>query len=79
MGDIPFRSFKLGDVSLRGPKRFRSKTEVFCNIGNPHAVGQKPITFYRQVDWVRKDPKGFSKVTPWVDESPRFDESCAKM
>ena len=23
--------------------------EVFCNIGNPHAVGQKPISFYRQV------------------------------
>jgi len=22
---------------------------VFCNIGNPHAVGQKPITFIRQV------------------------------
>jgi alanine transaminase len=22
---------------------------IFCNIGNPHAVNQKPITFYRQV------------------------------
>ena len=22
--------------------------QVFCNIGNPHAVQQKPITFYRQ-------------------------------
>ena len=22
---------------------------VFCNIGNPQAVGQKPITFIRQV------------------------------
>jgi len=25
------------------------KEMVFCNIGNPHAVKQKPITFYRQV------------------------------
>jgi len=22
---------------------------ILCNIGNPHAVKQKPITFYRQV------------------------------
>lgn len=22
---------------------------VFSNLGNPHAVGQKPITYYRQV------------------------------
>ena len=69
MGEIPFRSFKLGDVSLL-VQTVRSETEVFCNIGNPHAVGQKPITFYRQVDWVWKVVKGVT---------PRFDESCAKM
>lgn len=22
---------------------------LYCNIGNPQSVGQKPITFYRQV------------------------------
>lgn len=59
MGEIPFRSFNCGDVSLLVQTvRF---CEVFCNIGNPHAVGQKPITFYRQVDWVRKVVKGHSQ------------------
>eukprot|EP00961_Rhodomonas_salina_P081169 1091588-Rhodomonas_salina.1 len=36
---------------------------LFCNIGNPHSVGQKPITFYRQVlalvdcPWLLDDPR----------------------
>jgi aspartate/methionine/tyrosine aminotransferase len=30
-------------------KRSDFEKVVFCNIGNPHAVGQKPITFIRQV------------------------------
>jgi len=30
-------------------KRTDFEKIVFCNIGNPHAVGQKPITFIRQV------------------------------
>jgi hypothetical protein len=27
----------------------QGKKIIFTNVGNPHAVGQKPITFYRQV------------------------------
>ena len=40
-----------------------SKPEVFCNIGNPHAVGQKPITFYRQAKIGGWQLRRFSKVT----------------
>ena len=32
--------------------------QVFCNIGNPHAVQQKPITFFRQARGAGpKEPK----------------------
>ena len=47
-----------GELSLIGEQMQKEIDEgkrhdfdkiVFCNIGNPQAVGQKPITFYRQV------------------------------
>eukprot|EP00833_Pecoramyces_ruminatium_P009903 jgi/Orpsp1_1/1183935/evm.model.c7180000087287.1 len=34
---------------INSGKRSDFEKIVFCNIGNPHAVGQKPITFIRQV------------------------------
>jgi len=34
---------------INSGKRTDFEKVVFCNIGNPHAVGQKPITFIRQV------------------------------
>jgi aspartate/methionine/tyrosine aminotransferase len=34
---------------INAGKRSDFEKIVFCNIGNPHAVGQKPITFIRQV------------------------------
>jgi len=34
---------------INSGKRTDFEKIVFCNIGNPHAVGQKPITFVRQV------------------------------
>jgi aspartate/methionine/tyrosine aminotransferase len=30
---------------------------IFCNIGNPQALGQKPISFYRQVLGLIEDPQ----------------------
>ena len=30
-------------------KKFPFDKVVMCNIGNPQALGQKPITFFRQV------------------------------
>lgn len=31
------------------PVAKKGKKIIYTNIGNPHAVGQKPITYYRQV------------------------------
>ncbi len=30
--------------------RGRGVQVLYCNIGNPHSLGQKPITYYREVD-----------------------------
>jgi alanine transaminase len=36
---------------------------LFCNIGNPQSVGQKPISFFREVialtdcPWLLDDPR----------------------
>jgi alanine transaminase len=40
-----------GEISkqLKEGKSFPFKKVVMCNIGNPQALGQKPITFFRQV------------------------------
>ena len=44
------------EYAVRGPLYHKAselkkqgKTIIPCNIGNPQALGQKPITFYRQV------------------------------
>lgn len=39
-----------GEVVMKADKLKSEGREIlFTNIGNPHGVGQKPITFYRQV------------------------------
>jgi alanine transaminase len=39
-----------GEVVMRADKlAAEGRTIIYTNIGNPHAVGQTPITFYRQV------------------------------
>ena len=39
-----------GDVVIRADTLAAQGNEIiFCNIGNPHQVGQAPITYYRQV------------------------------
>jgi len=39
-----------GEVVMRADKLAAEGREIiYTNVGNPHAVGQKPITFYRQV------------------------------
>lgn len=40
-----------GEIYLEAEKLRRQGVEItFTNVGNPHALGQKPITFTRQVD-----------------------------
>ena len=47
-GDIVVRAGEIGKELKKG-KKFPFTDLVMCNIGNPQALGQKPITFYRQV------------------------------
>ncbi len=51
------------EYAVRGPiphKALQMKRQgrdvIFCNIGNPHALGQKPLTYYRQVLSLLEDP-----------------------
>ena len=47
-GDIVVRAGEIGK-ELKAGKKFPFTDLVMCNIGNPQALGQKPVTFYRQV------------------------------
>ena len=44
------------EYAVRGPLAIRAaelvkqgRDIILCNLGNPQALGQKPITFYRQI------------------------------
>lgn len=47
-GELVIRALAHQQAIKRGESRPFDKL-VFCNIGNPHELGQKPITFFRQV------------------------------
>ena len=47
-GDIVVRAGEI-DKELKAGKKYPFTDLVMCNIGNPQALGQKPVTFYRQV------------------------------
>lgn len=43
---------KAGEIERElksDPSKYPFDKVVMCNIGNPQSLGQKPITFYRQV------------------------------
>jgi len=48
-GAIPIRSDQIKDELAKNPSAFPFTQVVQCNIGNPQQLGQKPITFFRQV------------------------------
>lgn len=50
-GAIVSRSMEIGKLLLTedGKKTFPFKNIISCNIGNPHALGQKSLTFIRDV------------------------------
>lgn len=49
-----------GEIYLAATERIKAGKEViFTNVGNPHGLGQKPLTFLRQVR--QANPP----VTPW--------------
>lgn len=48
-GRLAIRSEELKADLERNPSKYPFKSIINCNIGNPQALDQKPITFYRQV------------------------------
>ncbi|CAL1131779.1 unnamed protein product [Cladocopium goreaui] len=63
-GAVPARAGELAQ-QLKAGEKLPFDRLVFCNIGNPHAVGQKPITFYRQVAAAVTDPSLLSAGVTW--------------
>uniref|UniRef100_A0A6T8PJA8 Calmodulin n=1 Tax=Hemiselmis andersenii TaxID=464988 RepID=A0A6T8PJA8_HEMAN len=49
-GLVPITAERIQQEINQGKGQSKPFDEVlYCNIGNPHSVGQKPITFYREV------------------------------
>ncbi|WIA15264.1 hypothetical protein OEZ86_003901 [Tetradesmus obliquus] len=48
-GEIVRRAQLLEDELQAGKRKFPFEKVVWCNIGNPQILGQKPITYFRQV------------------------------
>ena len=58
------------EYAVRGPipqraaeMREQGKTIIPCNIGNPQALGQSPISFYRQVLSLIEEPSRIERET----------------
>ncbi|KAI7892744.1 pyridoxal phosphate-dependent transferase [Mucor mucedo] len=48
-GALPIRAEALSAQLKKDPSKLNFDKVVFCNIGNPQQLNQKPITFFRQV------------------------------
>lgn len=48
-GEVPMRAAVLEQELRERPGEFPFDHVLYCNIGNPQAVGQQPLTFVRQV------------------------------
>src|SRR4051812_6050057 len=48
-GPIVTRSLELSNQLKENPSSLSFKKIVSCNIGNPHSLGQKPLSFMRDV------------------------------
>ena len=48
-GEVPLAAGKIAQRLAEGDKSYPFSEILYCNIGNPQSVGQKPITYYRQV------------------------------
>jgi len=48
-GEVPLTAGKIAAKLANGDKSYPFDEILYCNIGNPQSVGQKPITYYRQV------------------------------
>eukprot|EP00239_Pterosperma_sp_CCMP1384_P002945 CAMPEP_0197849438 /NCGR_PEP_ID=MMETSP1438-20131217/12073_1 /TAXON_ID=1461541 /ORGANISM="Pterosperma sp., Strain CCMP1384" /LENGTH=515 /DNA_ID=CAMNT_0043462123 /DNA_START=190 /DNA_END=1737 /DNA_ORIENTATION=- len=48
-GQVPIAAERIVQELKSGNSTRPYKEVLFCNIGNPHSVGQKPISWYREV------------------------------
>jgi alanine transaminase len=48
-GRVVARAQEIEEELKRGSSTRKFDKIIYCNIGNPHALGQKPVTFIRQV------------------------------
>mmetsp|Transcript_27798 Transcript_27798/g.60801 ORF Transcript_27798/g.60801 Transcript_27798/m.60801 type:complete len:515 (-) Transcript_27798:349-1893(-) len=48
-GEVPITAEKIQKELSSGSSKRPYSEILYCNIGNPHSVGQQPITWYRQV------------------------------
>ncbi|CAN0390470.1 unnamed protein product, partial [Hapterophycus canaliculatus] len=56
-----------GEIYLAATERIKAGKEViFTNVGNPHGLGQKPLTFLRQVMAL--------VMAPFLLEDPRVND-----
>ena len=60
-GPIPQRAAEL---------RAQGKQTIPCNIGNPQALGQRPITYYRQVLSLLEDPSRIARERKLAAAAP---------
>ncbi|OLY80999.1 Alanine aminotransferase 2 [Smittium mucronatum] len=56
-GALPIRAEKIQSQLRSDPSAFDFKKVVFCNIGNPQQLEQKPLTFLRQVSSLVEYPE----------------------
>ena len=69
---------KAGEIEAdlaANPGKYPFDKIVMCNIGNPQSLGQKPITFYRQVlalcDYPGVRPATDPRTAPASPRAPR--------
>ncbi|KAI8989375.1 pyridoxal phosphate-dependent transferase [Pilobolus umbonatus] len=56
-GALPIRAEALAQQLKVDPSKVNFDKVVFCNIGNPQQLNQKPITFFRQVASLCENPE----------------------
>ncbi|KAG1149707.1 hypothetical protein G6F37_000988 [Rhizopus arrhizus] len=56
-GTLPIRAEALSKQLKTDPSKLTFDKVIFCNIGNPQQLNQKPITFFRQVASLCENPE----------------------
>jgi len=78
-GALVLRAYEHEKTLKNNPDKLPFKRITYCNIGNPQSLGQKPITFFRQVIALTEYPalletSGVEKLFPQdaIDRAKEF-------